>query len=44
MCSYEVLEVFDEELVVIEQGEAFAFNRSTEGMLVIRGQPPQGKQ
>ena len=32
MCSYEVIEVIDEESVVIEQGEAFALNRSTEGM------------
>lgn len=38
MCSYEVLEAVEEESVVIRQGEAFAFNRSTEGMLLLMGQ------
>ena len=36
-CSYEVAEVIDEELAFFEQGEAFAFNRSAEGMLLIMG-------
>ena len=36
MCSYEVLEAINEESVVIEQGEVFALNRSTEGMLLTR--------
>jgi hypothetical protein len=44
MCSYEVLEAIDEESVVIEQGEAFALNRSTEGMLLLMGQAPHAKQ
>jgi hypothetical protein len=35
MCSYEVLDGFEEESVVIQQGEAFAFNRSKEGMLLL---------
>jgi hypothetical protein len=44
VCSYEVLEAIDEESVVIEQGEAFALNRSTEGMLLFMGQAPHAKQ
>ena len=44
MCSYEVLEVIDETSVVIEQGEAFALNRSTEGMLLFMGRAPHAKQ
>ena len=44
MCSYELHEVFDEELVVIEQGEAFAVNRSREGMLLFLGHPLHVKQ
>ena len=37
LCSFEVLEICDEALVVIEQGEAFALNRSTEGVLLFLG-------
>ena len=44
MCTYEVLEAHDDQSVVIEQGEAFALNRSTEGILLLMGKPPQGKQ
>ena len=44
MCSYEVLEAIDEESVVIEQGEAFALNRSTEGILLLMGRAPHAKQ
>lgn len=44
LCSYEVLEAIDEESVVIEQGEAFALNRSTEGMLLFMGRAPHAKQ
>ncbi len=44
ICSYEVLEAIDEESVVIEQGEAFPINRSTEGMLLLMGQARQAKQ
>jgi len=39
MCSYEVLDVVDEELVVVQRGEAFALNRSREGILLFLGQP-----
>lgn len=44
MCSYEVLESIAEESVVIQQGDAFALNRSTEGMLLLMGQAPHVKQ
>jgi hypothetical protein len=44
MCTYEVLEVIDKESVVIEQGEAFALNRSAEGMLLFMGYTPHAKQ
>lgn len=44
MCTYEVLEAHDEQPVVIEQGEAFAMNRSTEGILLLMGKAPQGNQ
>lgn len=44
MCTYEVLEANDEQSVVIEQGEAFALNRSTEGILLLMGKAPQGNQ
>lgn len=44
MCSYEVLEAIEEESVVIEQGEAFVLNRSTEGMLLLMGQARHAKQ
>lgn len=44
MCSYEVLQAIDEELSVIEQGNAFALNRSTEGMLLFMVLAPHVKQ
>ena len=44
MCTYEVLETNNDQSVVIEQGEAFALNRSTEGILLLMGKAPQGKQ
>lgn len=44
MCSYEVLEAIEGESVVIGQGEAFALNRSTEGMLLLTALDPQAKQ
>jgi len=44
MCSYEVIEVVNEELVVIKEGEAFALNSSTGGMLLFLGHPFQVKQ
>jgi hypothetical protein len=44
MCPYEVVEVAGEELVVVEEGEAFSLNSSTEGMLLFVGKPIQRKQ
>lgn len=44
MCSYAVFEPIEGKSVVIEQGEAFALNRSTEGILLIMGQAPHAKQ
>jgi hypothetical protein len=44
MCSYEVLDVIDEQSVVIEQGNAFALNRSTEGMLLFMALAPHANQ
>ena len=44
MCSYEVLEAIEGGSVVIGQGEAFALNRSTEGMLLLIALSPHAKQ
>ena len=44
MCSYEVLEVIEEKSVVIGHGEAFAVNRSKEGMLLLIAMAPYAKQ
>lgn len=44
LCSYELLETIDEQSPVIEQGKAFAFNRSTEGMLLFMALAPHAKQ
>ena len=44
MCSYEVLEAIEGNSVVIGQGEAFALNRSTEGMLLLIALVPQARQ
>jgi hypothetical protein len=44
MCSYEVLEAIEEKPVGIRQGKAFAFNQSTEGMLLLIGVAPREKQ
>jgi hypothetical protein len=44
LCSYEALKVLEGESVVIEQGTAFALNRSTEGMLLFMRQASQPKQ
>jgi len=38
-CSYEVVEAIDEEVAFFEYGEAFAFNRSGGGMLLVMGHP-----
>jgi hypothetical protein len=44
MYSYAVFEPIEGKSVVIEQGEAFALNRSTEGILLLMGQAPRPKQ
>ncbi|HKP01596.1 MAG TPA: hypothetical protein VJU02_08185 [Nitrospiraceae bacterium] len=36
-CSYEVAEAIDGEVAFFEYGEAFALNRSEEGMLLVMG-------
>lgn len=36
-CSYEVAEAIDGEVAFFEYGEAFALNRSVEGMLIVMG-------
>ncbi|HSN05693.1 MAG TPA: hypothetical protein VLS44_11945 [Nitrospira sp.] len=43
-CSYEVLDVTGDESFVIEQGEAFALNRSAEGILLFMGRAFREKQ
>jgi len=44
MCSYEVLDVFIEGLVAVQQGEAFVLNRSRDGILLLLGQPFREEQ
>jgi hypothetical protein len=44
MCSYEVLEAIEGESIVIGHGEAFALNRSAEGMLLFIALAPHAKQ
>ncbi len=44
MCSCKLLEAMEVESVLIEQGVAFALNRSTEGMLLLMGRAPLAKQ
>jgi hypothetical protein len=44
ICSYEVLDVFNEGLVVVQQGEAFVLNRSRDGILLFLGQPFREEQ
>lgn len=36
-CSYEVAEAIDGKVAFFEYGEAFALNRSVEGMLLVMG-------
>lgn len=43
-CTYEVLEAIEEKPVGIRQGQAFAFNQSAEGMLLLIGVAPREKQ
>jgi hypothetical protein len=44
MCSYAVLEAIDGGSIVIGQGEAFALNRSAEGILLLIALPPHARQ
>jgi hypothetical protein len=44
LCPYEVIEAKEGESIIIGQGEAFALNQSTEGMLLIMNLAPQSKQ
>mgnify|MGYP001160525476 CR=1 FL=1 len=44
MCSYAVFEPIEGKSVAIEQGEAFALNRSSEGILLLMGQAPHANQ
>ena len=44
MCSYEVLDCFEETLIVIGQGGAFAVNRSAEGVFLLMAMAPYAKQ
>ena len=44
LCPYEVIEAIEGTSVVIGQGEAFALNRSTEGMLLLMTLVPHTKQ
>jgi len=44
MCSYEMVDALEKESFVIEQGEALALNRSTEGTLLFMCRAPHVKQ
>jgi hypothetical protein len=44
MCSYEVLEAIDEELVIMREGKAFTLNQSTKGILLFMGLATHTKQ
>jgi hypothetical protein len=44
MCSHEVLEAIEDKSVGIRQGKTFAFNHSTEGMLLLLSLAPHAKQ
>lgn len=44
LCPYEVIEAKEGTSVVIRQGEAFALNHSTGGMLLLVDLAPQTKQ
>ncbi len=43
LCSYEMLDATEEGSAVIEEGTAFALNRSTEGILLLMRRAPQVK-
>ena len=44
LCSYEMIEVIEEEFLVIEQGKAITLNRSIEGVLLCMRQAPHVMQ
>lgn len=44
LCSYEMIEVIEEEFLVIEQGKAITLNRSIEGVLLCMRQAPHVTQ
>jgi hypothetical protein len=44
LCPYEVIETIEGTPVVVGQGEAFALNQSTGGMLLLVDLAPQSKQ
>lgn len=44
MCLYAMFKAIKGKPVIVEQGEAFALNRSTEGILLLMGQAPYSKQ
>jgi len=44
ICPYAMFKAIEGKPVIIEQGEAFALNRSTEGILLLMGQAPHAKQ
>lgn len=44
VCAYELSELINEELVVIQQGEAYSLNRSPHGILLFMGCMPRTEQ
>lgn len=44
LCSYEMIEVIEEEFLVIERGKAIILNRSVEGVLLCMRLAPHEKQ
>lgn len=44
LCPYEVLVAIDDESVIIEHGQAFALNRSTDGILLFMALAPHAEQ
>ncbi len=44
VCSYEMIEGLGEESIVIHQGEAFALNICSDGILLLMDQTPQIQQ
>lgn len=44
VCSYEMIEGLGEDSIVVHQGEAFALNICSEGILLLMDQTPQVQQ